>query len=301
DDIAGTNAATTDRLLNLKLAVTLKNPLATHGAIVVATTTPGDGSTDEVQTVTVPEDKNFTLLFGAQRTDAIAHDATDVVLRKALGALPDVGGHTTLSAGITGSDTTLTVVDGDIFPTSNFQIVIDNELIQVGSRTGNTLSSLTRGFGGITAKHDKDATVVNVDNITASHVSDGAGHIVWTITFTKAKGHQDVPQLVGETVDENRIDVGVLGSPLSHGKFLYDPSVAGTGTADNPATGFIFGTLAGGLGFSADVKPDGALAGLADDLSAKLAFTAASPDWFRNPPFHLDTGGRSQPNAALGA
>src|SRR5262249_20504411 len=152
---------------------------------------------------------DFSLLFGAQRTDTIPSGATDVVLRKALGALPDVGGHTKLAADVAAGATTLTVTDGGIFPTSNFQIVIDNELILVGSRSGNTLSALSRAQGGTTAaKHDKDATVANVDPVTASHASDGAGHTVWTVTFTHGKGHQDVAQLVGETVDENRIALG---------------------------------------------------------------------------------------------
>src|SRR5262249_31447519 len=176
--------ATTDRLVNLKLQATLKNPLAAHGTIASATTTPGDGSHDEVQTVTVPAGKDFTLLFGAQRTEAIPSDATDVVLRKALGALPDVGGRTKLDAAIDATATTLTAADGSIFPTANFQIVVDNELILVGSRSGNTLSGLTRGFGGTTAAaHAKDAPVTDVDGVTASHTTDASGNTVWTITF----------------------------------------------------------------------------------------------------------------------
>src|SRR5262245_12103934 len=60
--------------------------------------------------------------------------------------------------------TSLTVANGTVFPASgNFRIIVDNELMIVGARSGNTLSSLTRGAEGTTAvAHTNGAAVTHV-------------------------------------------------------------------------------------------------------------------------------------------
>ena len=61
---------------------------------------------------------------------------------------------------LTTTATTLTVVDGSIFPAANFEVVIDGEVIQVASRAGNTLNGLTRAMAGTAAAaHALGATV----------------------------------------------------------------------------------------------------------------------------------------------
>jgi len=59
----------------------------------------------------------------------------------------------TLAAGITATDTSLTVATGEStkFPDAPFRIIIDNEIIEVGAKSGDTFSSLTRGVEGTTA------------------------------------------------------------------------------------------------------------------------------------------------------
>lgn len=72
---------------------------------------------------------------------------------------------TTLSAAITSAGaTTATVTNGSLFPSSgNFRILIDTELILVGARSGNNLSSMTRGIEGTTAAtHSNGATVTHL-------------------------------------------------------------------------------------------------------------------------------------------
>lgn len=69
-----------------------------------------------------------------------------------------------LASGISNSDVSLTLVDGSEFPsTGNFRIVIEDEIILVGARSSNTLSSLTRGAEGTSAaSHSSGATVTHV-------------------------------------------------------------------------------------------------------------------------------------------
>lgn len=68
--------------------------------------------------------------------------------------------ETNLSSAITASDTSLTVVNSAGYPTPPFTVKIDNEAILVGAKSGNTFSSLTRGFDGTTAAaHDTTPTV----------------------------------------------------------------------------------------------------------------------------------------------
>lgn len=69
--------------------------------------------------------------------------------------------HTTLAAAIGATTAQLTVRDGSGLPTSNFLISVDRETIRVGTRSGNQLSSLTRGVNDPTSKvaHLVDAPV----------------------------------------------------------------------------------------------------------------------------------------------
>lgn len=70
----------------------------------------------------------------------------------------------TLNGGIDNAVTSLAVANGTVFPSSgNFRIIIDNELILVGARSGNTLSSLTRALESTSAaSHSNGATVTHV-------------------------------------------------------------------------------------------------------------------------------------------
>src|SRR6266498_3931144 len=70
----------------------------------------------------------------------------------------------TLNGGIDNVVTSLVVANGTVFPASgNFRILIDTELILVGARSGNTLSSLTRGIEATTAtSHSNGVAVTHV-------------------------------------------------------------------------------------------------------------------------------------------
>ena len=67
---------------------------------------------------------------------------------------------TTLNGGISNSDTTIVVAAAPVSMTGKFRIKIDNELIFVGSVSGTTFSSCTRGIEGTTAASHSDAATV---------------------------------------------------------------------------------------------------------------------------------------------
>jgi hypothetical protein len=91
--------------------------------------------------------------------------------------------QTSLAAGCTSADTTLTLVDGSSFPTGTSPFVVTLELglageekILAGARTGNTLSSVTRGFDGTAAAaHAAGATARHT--ISAVDMDEANGHV----------------------------------------------------------------------------------------------------------------------------
>lgn len=97
----------------------------------------------------------------------------------------------TLSAGIDNIVTSLTVANGTPFPASgNFRVLIDSELILVGARSGNTLSSLTRGVEATTAaSHSSGAAATHIltklgltnfiaENSIAQTIADAKGDLI---------------------------------------------------------------------------------------------------------------------------
>lgn len=70
--------------------------------------------------------------------------------------------ETTLASAISSSSTSLTVASGAAFPAAPFLISIDDEIIEVGAKNGNTFSDLLRGREGTTAaSHNQAAKVEN--------------------------------------------------------------------------------------------------------------------------------------------
>lgn len=74
------------------------------------------------------------------------------------------GAQSTLSAGINNSTTSIGVADGSVFPaTGNFRVRIDDEILLITSRSGNTLSVTNRGGEGTAAaSHDSGAAVKQI-------------------------------------------------------------------------------------------------------------------------------------------
>lgn len=68
--------------------------------------------------------------------------------------------QTALAALMDATATTCTVVSGDILPAVPFRAAIDNEIIEVGAKSGNNLSSILRGQEGTTAAAHQSGSLV---------------------------------------------------------------------------------------------------------------------------------------------
>jgi len=70
--------------------------------------------------------------------------------------------QTLLVGAITDTDTVMTVLDGSIFPEPPFLVTVEDEIIEVGARSGNVFSSLLRGQEGTAAaSHAAESLVEN--------------------------------------------------------------------------------------------------------------------------------------------
>ena len=76
---------------------------------------------------------------------------------------------TTLNGAITAGTTTIVVTDGSVFPSAGrFKITIEAEIIDIASRSGNTLTAELRGAEGTTGASHSDTTTVAMQ-MTAGH------------------------------------------------------------------------------------------------------------------------------------
>jgi hypothetical protein len=65
----------------------------------------------------------------------------------------------------------MTVTDGSAFPAAPFTVTIDSETIRVGAKSGNTFTSLSRGYFGTTAAAHLSGAAVALLAPTASAVT----------------------------------------------------------------------------------------------------------------------------------
>jgi hypothetical protein len=80
----------------------------------------------------------------------------------------------------------------------------------------------------------------------------------------------------------NRVTVEGIIEAINDGKFLFDIDDIG-GDDENPGTGFVQGSISGGLDISLALAPDGAIAGLPLGLGG-IGVSAQSSDWLTMPP-----------------
>ncbi len=77
--------------------------------------------------------------------------------------------NTTLNGSITDVTTTITVVDGNVFPSSGrFKITIEDEIIDIASRSTHVLTAESRGDEGTTGVAHSTAIAVAMQ-MTAGH------------------------------------------------------------------------------------------------------------------------------------
>jgi hypothetical protein len=91
-------------------------------------------------------------------------------------------GETTVNEALDDSETTVTVADGSVFPSSgNFRVVVDDELMLVTARSSNDLT-VTRGAESTSAAAHDDGSDITMVATAASmllwiseNAADGAG------------------------------------------------------------------------------------------------------------------------------
>lgn len=134
--------------------------------------------------------------------------------------------RTTLSAGITSTVTSFDVANGGLLPDAPFRVTVDNEIMEIGTKSGNTLSDIIRGMEGTTAvSHNAGAYIEvrftagvyeeletaegaqeKVDNEIEIHQSKSMPHIMTDLRTGKTYryGYQisagGIPQLISEEV-----------------------------------------------------------------------------------------------------
>lgn len=149
-------------------------------------------------------------------------------------------GTSTLSATISASATSLTLVSGTNFNPSGF-IKIDSEVIAYSSKDGNTLNGLVRGCNGTTAATHTSTTAVYSDTVVISDnqyhpnaedfvTLSGATSLGGTITATVLNQEYVVATLIDAT--KYTIQARTAGTAVNQGApVIANASDTGTGGA----------------------------------------------------------------------
>ncbi len=124
--------------------------------------------------------------------------------------------QTTLSALMEAGADSLTVVNGDILPAAPFRVTIDNEIVEVGVKSGNNCSSILRAQEGTVAAAHQLGSVVN------SYITAGMYEELETVAVVDAHKAEDVTDSGG--VHGLKIEEGIW-TPVLKGS-----STAGTNT-----------------------------------------------------------------------
>lgn len=136
--------------------------------------------------------------------------------------------YSELGQAINASVTSFSVVDGSSFPDGNFVVTIDDEIMLVGNRTGDSFSNVQRGYENTNAAaHDAGAVVENrftagtytqLADAVDAHLAESAIHktsdVIRTETETKLKV-EVVSSSGSETPEQGRIIFD-----MSQGKFF---------------------------------------------------------------------------------
>ena len=104
---------------------------------------------------------------------SVFNDITPIRATSTAGAVTFAVGSTTLSAGMTASDTSLSLTSSTNFPLTGGVIKIDSEIMSYSSRSGTTLLGLTRGISGTTAASHSTSATVGSATIQVTQASNG--------------------------------------------------------------------------------------------------------------------------------
>lgn len=150
-----------------------------------------------------------------------------------------VGGATALlTADITATATSFSIDNAERFPVTPFTVQIGSELLLIGARTGTAFSSITRGYGGTTAKkHSQNRTVFEV---RAAYVWQLSAAPVKTIKSVYVDGVKQLSQFTaytGATGDEHPDWPGEAVVAFTTEAFIGPQRNLDTATATSRSTG----------------------------------------------------------------
>jgi hypothetical protein len=90
-------------------------------------------------------------------------DGKEIVAENAIGEITfQWDAHTTLSSRIDTDQRSFTVANSARFPSSSFYILVDQEVMKVNGREGDTFSEVERGVGGTSAAPHSDGALVEL-------------------------------------------------------------------------------------------------------------------------------------------
>ena len=100
---------------------------------------------------------------------------------------PFATAYSTLSASLSATATSITLVSGTTFPASGGVILIDTEQIAYNGKSGNVLTGITRGYNGTTAAAHTSTTPVYSSTLTVTDTNNGVVKNDF-VTFSGATG-----------------------------------------------------------------------------------------------------------------
>ena len=113
---------------------------------------------------------------------------------------------TTLNGAITAGSTSLLVNDDSNYPTNDFTIAVDNEIILVTDRTGTTFAGLERGYDNtIPASH------IDTANVAHKAIADDFSYR-WEDTLTTPTWHSLDDEFGGDTISADWTEVTPTGT-----------------------------------------------------------------------------------------
>jgi len=101
------------------------------------------------------------------------NDITPIRATSSAGAVTFAVGRTTLSAGMTASQTTVSLTSATNFPATGGIIQIDSEIMSYSAVSGTTLTGVTRGISGTTAASHSTSAVVASATVQVTQTSNG--------------------------------------------------------------------------------------------------------------------------------
>lgn len=158
-------------------------------------------------------------------------------------------GAITLASGVNNSATSLTLGGPySLLPTSNFRLRLDDELVLVGSRSGASCSSVTRGVEGSAAASHTTSAVVSAPITAAGFYGAMPGATALEAVMSTSPGYQDLTSSLADIA-------GLSLSLPEAGTYLVSLVIRSSLTIEAAAVQFVVAQLVDGSGTPYGSRP----------------------------------------------